>query len=336
MAGEPVDCPRAKTQEGTSNCPRWQRWAALTATALVSANPNQAGLTAVEKAKVTEKIPNMVRVEKGSFQMGDLFGDPKYRKALPEVPVHEVELDPFEIGKYEVTVAEFRAFIKETGYLTSAEQPSGRPFPGNWQRMPYPQADNEPVLDVSWDDAIRYCNWVSRQGGLPPAFDEKTGAILDEKGQVTTDVRKVQGYRLPTEAEWEFAARERGKKVRFGNSQDIARSEEINFDASVENASLPKEGRTNRARSTPVDSFQPNALGLYNMSGNAWEWCLDRAENYQAAKQKNPFTAGGQPKIIRGGGLTCDVTIIRNSARFCFGSGQSCPASGIRLARSVE
>ena len=149
-------------------------------------------------------------------------------------------------------------------------------------------------------------------------------------------MRKVAGYRLPTEAEWEFAARERGKKVRFGNGQDIARSEEINFDASVENALLPAEGRTNRDRSTPVDSFKPNALGLYNMSGNAWEWCLDRGEDYKAAKGKNPFTPGGQPKIIRGGGLTCDITFIRNTSRSCFGSGQSCPASGIRLARTVK
>lgn len=314
----------------------WQRWVALTAAAWLSSNPNQAALLAAEKAKVNKNVPQMVRVEKGSFQMGDLFGDPKYSKALAEVPVHEVELDTFEIGKYEVTVAEFRAFIKETGYVTSAERPSGRPFPGNWQHMPYVQADNEPVLDVSWDDAIRYCNWVSRKHGLPAAFDEKTGALLDEKGEVTTDVRKVAGYRLPTEAEWEFAARERGKKVRFGNGQDIARSEEINFDASVENASLPTEGRANRARSTPVDSFKPNALGLYNMSGNAWEWCLDRAEDYKAAKQINPYTPGAQPKIIRGGGLTCDVTFIRNTSRSCFGSGQSCPASGIRLARSVN
>lgn len=153
-------------------------------------------------AKAESDRPDMVRVEGGSFAMGDLYGDPKHEKALPEVPVHEVELDPYEIGRYEVTVANFRQFIEETGYVTSAERPSGRPDPGNWRNHPYRQADNEPAVDVSWDDAIRYCNWLNRKHGLPRAFDEKTGAVLDAQGNVTADVRKVPGYRLPTEAEW--------------------------------------------------------------------------------------------------------------------------------------
>ncbi len=317
----------------TSKAIPLQRWSALVAAILVLNSERPTAQGAVKLKAETDK-PDMVRVERGSFMMGDLFGDPKHEKALAEVPVHEVELDSYEIGRFEVTVAEFRKFAEETGYITSAERPTGRPDPGNWRNHPYRQADNEPAVDLSWDDAIRYCNWLNRKHGLPRAFDEQTGALLDAQGQVTTDVRKVPGYRLPTEAEWEFAARERGKKVRFGNGKDIARADEINFNASVTNELQAMERGTNRARTRPVNEFKPNALGIFQMAGNAWEWCLDEGAAYTSQKQHNPFVPGQHRKAIRGGGFTCDVTIIKCSARFAYNSGASCPASGIRLART--
>jgi formylglycine-generating enzyme required for sulfatase activity len=148
-------------------------------------------------------------------------------------------------------------------------------------------------------------------------------------------VRKVKGYRLPTEAEWEFAARERGKKVRFGNGKDYARPGEINYDASSAKYTYAEQG-VKRDRSTPVGNFKPNALGLYDMSGNAWEWCTDVKADYSATKRINPYVAGDEPRILRGGCMGADARGARVSSRACFGRADHCGNSGFRIARTAE
>jgi len=291
------------------------------------------GTGAAEKSPSSPR--GMVRVDGGLFMMGDLLGDGN--AGQPEIPVHEVALDSFYISRYEVTVKEFRRFVERTGYRTSAEKREGAysqsPYETHWKLLGYTQTDDEPVLQMSWNDAATYCNWLSREEGLPPAYDEKTGALLDAGGGTTTDVHKVTGYRLPTEAEWEFAARERGKKVRFGNGKNFARPSEINFDAGSDKYAYAEKG-ISRKRSTPVGSFKPNALGLYDMSGNAWEWCTDVLADYPAKKRVNPYVAGDEPRILRGGSMGGDAKSARVFSRYCFGRADHCGNSGFRLARS--
>ena len=300
-----------------------------------------AACTLLQQGPAPQKNPpsvaaRMVLVNGGVFLMGDVFGDGK--AGQPETPVHEVVVDPFYLGRYEVTVGEFREFVAATGYRTSAEKREGAysqsPHETHWQLLGYRQDDNEPALQMSWNDAAAYCNWLSRKQGLPPAYDEGTGALLDTRGRQTTDVRAAGGYRLPTEAEWEFAARERGRKVRFGNGEDVARSSEINFDAGFDQYRYAEKG-LNRGRSTPVGSFKPNALGLYDMSGNAWEWCTDVLADYPAAKRINPYVPGDEPRILRGGSMGGDARLARVASRFCFGRADHCGNSGFRLARTA-
>ena len=131
----------------------------------------------------------MVLVEKGGFLMGDTLniGNPN------EKPVHIVNFSyNFHLGKYEVTIKEYSEFCDKTG----RESPYEKEF----------KLDLIPAIAVSWWDAIAYCNWLSTKEGLPKAYDSN-GNLLDLSGNITTDPSKVAGYRLPTEAEWEYAAR---------------------------------------------------------------------------------------------------------------------------------
>ena len=303
---------------------------------LVGGLNNLAPARAEPWEKADPAINDMVWVEGGSFLMGDVFHDGPDR--LPETPVHEVVVDSFFIARHEVTLGAFRRFVQATGYRTSAERREGAfsqtQEERHWQLLSYQQSDNEPVLQISWNDAVRYCNWLSRQEGLPIAYDEKTWGLLDAEGRITTDIRKVPGYRLPTEAEWEFAARERGRQVRFGNGKDIARSCEINFDAQSGSFSYGESG-LRRGRSVPLGSFAPNALGLFDMSGNAWEWCSDCAQDYPNKKRINPYVPGDEPRILRGGSIDGDARSARVFSRSCFGRADHCGNTGFRLARTA-
>jgi formylglycine-generating enzyme required for sulfatase activity len=205
----------------------------------------------------------------------------------------------------------------------------------NWRNPGFgPQIDSHPVVAVSWNDAASYCNWLSRSEGLPVAYDLESGSMLDEEGNPTDDVRIVKGYRLPTEAEWEFAARERGRKVRFGTGKDIARSSEINFRADTVTHSFTELGDYRRG-TTPVGSLLHNSLGLYDMSGNAWEWTSDCFSAYSSEAQTNPHPAGCEMRALRGGRWGGDAAEIRVFCRSGWHRNDRCNNSGFRIARSA-
>jgi formylglycine-generating enzyme required for sulfatase activity len=288
--------------------------------------------------------------------MGDVWSDGNL--AMGETPVHQVTVGDYLLARHEATVGEFRRFVTATGYKTLAEtdgdlrsnppiEREGRTFRPSWKEHWFEQGDDHPVVMIAWEDAVRYCNWLSREHGFPPAYDEKTGRLLNRKGSPTNGVREVVGFRLPTEAEWEFAARERGRKVRFGNGQDVARAEEMNFDAAGTGPAIPSlrlppdngnpynEAGPTRGTTTPVGMFRPNALGLYDMSGNAWEWCADMGgSDYTAEKQVNPCAQSGTGHVLRGGTYQTDAKACRASARIDWGAGSKCSASGFRVART--
>jgi formylglycine-generating enzyme required for sulfatase activity len=326
-----------------------------------------------DKEKIAQ--PNMVLVEGGTFMMGDVFGEGEEN----ETPVHQVTLADFYIAKYEVTVGEFRKFIQETGYKTSAEGPidpdarrkimeslggrkparqemleikrqylkyggagywdaEKRVWTGydtliNWRDPGFEQTDADPVMAVSPDDAMQYCNWLSGTEGLPAAYDLETGGLLDHKGKPTVDITKAKGYRLPTEAEWEYAAREGGREVRFGNGKNVARSSEINFRADDGEYSYLEPGGYLK-KSAPVASYTPNSLGLYDMSGNAWEWTGDRYVKYSIEAQENPYTMEGEGHALRGGRWGGDAYEARVFHRSPWVRNDRCNNSGFRIARS--
>ncbi|MFC2083122.1 formylglycine-generating enzyme family protein [Candidatus Bipolaricaulota bacterium] len=201
-----------------------------------------------------------------------------------------------------------------------------------WDNPGFAQADDHPVVAIGWNDAISYCNWLSRKADLPEAYDLDTGRLRNEHG-VAEDTTTVRGYRLPTEAEWEFAAREGGKAIRFGNGQDIARPAEINFRAEESDLPFSETGEYRKA-TVPVASFKPNGLGIYNLSGNAWEFVSDAAGDFQDAEQVNPHQNEGDQRILRGGRWGGDANEARVYTRSGYSRSDRCNNSGFRIARS--
>lgn len=218
---------------------------------------------------------NMVFIKGGTFTMGCTAEQGNDCEDV-EKPAHQVTLSDFYLGKYEVTVQEFKAFIDATNYRTDADK-EGSSFMWNdsdWKTQNgvnwrcdvagnlRPNSDyNHPVIHVSWNDAVAYCDWLSQTTG--------------------------KKYRLPTEAEWEYAARggSPSRTYKYSGSDNL--NEVAWYDA----------------KTHPVGEKRANGLGLYDMTGNVWEWCHDWADSsYPSNTQTNPTGAGsGHSRALRGG-----------------------------------
>lgn len=258
-------------------------------------------------------LPEMVPVPGGTFEMGDVMGD----NEEDDEQVHTVTLSPYAISRYEVTFAQYDAFCEATG--------RDKPDDEGWGR------GNRPVINVSWYDAVAYCNWLSEQQGYEPVYEL-------EGEEVANVDWEANGYRLPTEAEWEYAARGGGKKVRFGNGKDIARASEINFDASEDAKKPYSEVGVYREQTVPVGSLNsPNGLGLHDMSGNVWEWCWDwySGDYYASSPERNPRGSdSGSDRVLRGGSWFNNPEFCRAATRLAWYPSFRYNGIGFRLARS--
>jgi len=215
--------------------------------------------TATPVPTVQVSPPEMVLAEAGSFEMGSTNGYPD------ELPVHTVRITrPFYVAKYPVTYEEFDKFCDE---ILGRMRPEGRG----------PHRGQMPVSNVTWYDAVAYCNWLSDKEGLTPCYRGK--------GKVTRCDFSANGYRLPTEAEWEYAARggheSQGFEYAGSNDPDAVAWYEANSGDKVQFVGLR----------------QANELGLYDLSGNMFEWCWDwYGEHYYASSPvDDPLGPSGPP-----------------------------------------
>lgn len=235
----------------------------------------------------------MVYVEGGTFQMGSTTGE--YDN---ERPVHGVTVGSFYIGKYEVTQAEYQVVM--------GENPSC--FKG----------DRRPVECVSWYSAVEYCNRRSRAEGLTPCY---RGSGDD----ITCDW-SADGYRLPTEAEWEYAATAGG----------TADSTEL-YSGGSNIDDVAWYGGNSGSQTHDVGTKAPNALGIYDMSGNVWEWCWDWYDKgyYSRGSAQNPTgPASGSRRIERGGSLDFNAGYCRCAYRDSDLPGNGYGDMGFRVVRS--
>jgi formylglycine-generating enzyme required for sulfatase activity len=266
-------------------------------------------------AVVNDGHGDFVYVPAGAFKMGDNFGDGESR----ERPVHTVDLDAFYIAKYEMTNGEWRKFRDDPGYDDPKFWPGGRPVPKN--QIPYwtdprnhgggtPDSDPYPVLGVNWDSATAYCNWLSA----------KTG----------------KKYRLPTEAEWEKAARGTDQR-RFPWGNTIDRSSANYTGAQRFDTGLQAGFYDGSKRGDLQTRSNASPYGAFDMAGNVMEWVQDwySRDYYASSPKKNPEgPAEGAYKVLRGGTFFVDALDLRTYARTAaWPSFQAHRMVGFRAAR---
>ena len=248
-----------------------------------------------------------------------------------EHPQHRVRITkPFYLGTCHLTRGQFRQFVADTSYKTDAEKadnpgaygwdPDKNAFAFNekysWRNAGFEQTDEHPVVNVSWNDAVAFCKWLSK--------------------------RENKTYRLPTEAEWEYACRA-GTTTRYYSGDDPETLAKVSnmADATLK-AQFPDWKYTIKASdgyvfTAPVGKFKPNAFGLYDMHGNAWQWCADWYDvGYYADSPVDDPTgpASGNVRVRRGGSWDFGPDITRSAKR-----GRGTPdyrsyGSGFRVART--
>jgi len=225
------------------------------------------------------------------------FPDLKREWFDDEQPQHPVKMTrPFYLSAHQVTVGQFRRFVESSGYKTEAEQGDrgshvwdGKEWKldpkKNWKNPGFAQGDDHPVVCVSHNDAVAFLGWLNEQ-----------------------ETEKKHGYRLPTEAQWEYVCRA-GTGGIYGGDND---PESLIRIANVADASYKKvfptetciRGDDGFVYTAPVGSFEPNAWHLYDMIGNVWEWCDDWHDPkfYQSPPGENPHnTAKAWDRVVRGG-----------------------------------
>ncbi|NPA68114.1 MAG: formylglycine-generating enzyme family protein [Chlorobi bacterium] len=256
-------------------------------------------LLSVNILSAQNKIPETVLIEGGTFKMG--IGESKY---FDEFPVHTVKINDFYIGKYEVTIEEFTGFCRTAGL----DLPEGDP--------------KMPITNVSWEEACMYCNWLSRLARLDKCYkiirNDKTNRI-----KIVFD-KNANGYRLPTEAEWEYVARggNSGKHYAYCGSNN---PDEVAWYAGT--------GKMLH----PVGEKKPNPAGVYDMSGNAQEWVFDvyTVDFYKTSPQDNPVNEkGGINRVSRGGSFNSTAEGLRISKRYYNAPDFKAEHLGFRIAKN--
>ncbi len=298
-----------------------------------------------EKQITSSTGMKLVLIPSGEFLMGNgesaeataTFYRNKYATAVfaadlkDEYPQHRVRITrPYYLGKFQVTRGQFRQFIDATQYRTESEKakkpgadgwdPSirGKSFGAeySWRNVGFEQTDKHPVVNVSWNDSVAFCKWLSKKDG-------KT-------------------YRLPTEAEWEYACRA-GTATRYYSGDDPETLVQVGnvADRSLALTSLIFinciKANDGYAFTSPVGRFKPNAYELYDMHGNVYQWCQDwYQEEYYAASPTDdpPGPKSGTYRALRGGSWYDGPLRARSNERFLRAPDEPSFDVGFRVVRS--
>lgn len=257
--------------------------------------------------------PEMVLVPSGTFMMGSASSDQEGQDY--EKPRHELKVAQFALGKFEISKSQFSEFIDATGYKTGDSCWTMEDGKGemrnqrNWLNPGYLQENNHPVTCVSIDDAEAYIKWLN----------QKTG----------------KHYRLPTEAEWEYAARAGTSATRYwGDEADNACQYANVADLTLQRAGwkmTPHKCEDDYVYTSPIGNYKPNAFGLFDMLGNVWEWTCSFDSGYGSSEEEK-CTDLLSRRIYRGGSWINVPDYVRSSSRYGYIPSGRFNNLGFRLA----
>jgi len=265
--------------------------------------------------------PAMVMIPSGTFEMGSPAGEDG--RADDEGPVRRVKMAGFAMGKTEITRRQFALFAKSTRYKSgekcwTLEEGQVEEREGDWSTFHYLQEDDYPIGCINRIDALAYTQWLSRRSG--------------------------KRYRLPTEAEWEYAARARTRSARYwGDDPDqacaFANAADRTAQARIEGATSWSihDCEDGFAYTAPVGSFKANAFGLHDMLGNAWEWTADGYhDSYQGAPADGRVWLGeGRDFVLRGGSWNNAPRNVRSAGRNSYEADRRFSFFGFRVVRQL-
>lgn len=273
----------------------------------------------------------MVWISAGHFLMGSPTSEPGRITTPGNEDQHSVTLtNGFYMGKYEVTQAQYQAVIgKNPSYFKTPVSPETSTV-------------NRPVDSVSWYDALVFCNKLSMTKGLSPAYrisgstDPAVWGSVPTTGNATWNAATIvvgsTGYRLPTEAQWEYACRA-GTTTAFNWGSSYINTSKANYYASDVDA-CNTYGGIDLLRTTGVGSYPPNAWGLYDMHGNVSEWCWDWGGNYSSGPQVDPMGPdSGSTRPFRGGDWNHYGRQLRSASRNFYYPNYHFSSYGFRVIR---
>jgi formylglycine-generating enzyme required for sulfatase activity len=272
----------------------------------------------------------MILVNGGKYRMGAFIinegkEDQIEINASDEKP-HGVKIDNFWLDKYEISFELYDLYCEDVGI--------DLPSDNSWGR------NKQPAINVSWFDAVGFCNWLSYRQDIEPYYEIKKNS--DAKSIVSIIDLSGKGYRLPTEAEWEYAARQNGDDILFGNGKNIAIYSEMNFYCSQSDNDWKKIMSNDFCnplmRTMPVNSFAPNKLGFFNMAGNVSEWCWDKYDKDYKVEKITVISDLNNPEplmLVKGGGWNNSCKDCRVSARRNLAARKKNSYVGFRVARNL-